>query len=29
LLRLNLEALDQELMERKRDEVLAVIRGEA
>jgi phosphomannomutase len=28
LLRLNLEALDQELMERKRDEVLAVIRGE-
>ena len=27
LLRLNLEALDQELMERKRDEVLAVIRG--
>jgi phosphomannomutase len=29
LLRLNLEALDPELMERKRDEVLAVIRGEA
>ena len=29
LLRLNLEALDAELMERKRDEVLAVIRGEA
>jgi phosphomannomutase len=29
LLRLNLEALDQESMERKRDEVLAVIRGEA
>ena len=29
LLRLNLEALDQELMEHKRDEVLAVIRGEA
>ncbi len=29
LLRLNLEALDSELMERKRDEVLAVIRGEA
>ena len=29
LLRLNLEALDRELMERKRDEVLAVIRGEA
>jgi phosphomannomutase len=28
LLRLNLEALDGELMERKRDEVLAVIRGE-
>ena len=28
LLRLNLEALDEELMERKRDEVLAVIRGE-
>jgi phosphomannomutase len=28
LLRLNLEALDSELMERKRDEVLAVIRGE-
>ena len=28
LLRLNLEALDPELMERKRDEVLAVIRGE-
>ena len=27
LLRLNLEALSQELMERKRDEVLAVIRG--
>jgi phosphomannomutase len=27
LLRLNLEALDRELMERKRDEVLAVIRG--
>ena len=27
LLRLNLEALDQELMERKRDEVLAVIRA--
>jgi phosphomannomutase len=27
LLRLNLEALDPELMERKRDEVLAVIRG--
>ncbi|MBA3384747.1 MAG: phosphomannomutase/phosphoglucomutase, partial [Actinobacteria bacterium] len=26
LLRLNLEALSQELMERKRDEVLAVIR---
>jgi phosphomannomutase len=29
LLRLNLEALDPELKERKRDEVLAVIRGEA
>ena len=29
LLRLNLEALDPALMERKRDEVLAVIRGEA
>jgi phosphomannomutase len=29
LLRLNLEALDPELMERKRDEVEAVIRGEA
>jgi phosphomannomutase len=29
LLRLNLEALGPELMERKRDEVLAVIRGEA
>jgi phosphomannomutase len=29
LLRLNLEALDAELMERKRDEVLTVIRGEA
>jgi phosphomannomutase len=29
LLRLNLEALDRALMERKRDEVLAVIRGEA
>jgi len=29
LLRLNLEALDRDLMERKRDEVLAVIRGEA
>jgi phosphomannomutase len=29
LLRLNLEALDAELMERKRDEVLAVIHGEA
>src|SRR3954466_3433128 len=29
LLRLNLEALDEPLMERKRDEVLAVIRGEA
>jgi phosphomannomutase len=29
LLRLNLEALEQGLMERKRDEVLAVIRGEA
>jgi phosphomannomutase len=29
LLRLNLEALDRQLMERKRDEVLAVIRGEA
>ena len=29
LLRLNLEALDPELMERRRDEVLAVIRGEA
>jgi hypothetical protein len=29
LLRLNLEALDPTLMERKRDEVLAVIRGEA
>ena len=29
LLRLNLEALDPELMERKRDEVVAVIRGEA
>jgi phosphomannomutase len=29
LLRLNLEALDPELMEHKRDEVLAVIRGEA
>jgi phosphomannomutase len=29
LLRLNLEALDSELMERKRREVLAVIRGEA
>jgi phosphomannomutase len=29
LLRLNLEALDPRLMERKRDEVLAVIRGEA
>jgi phosphomannomutase len=29
LLRLNLEALDPQLMERKRDEVLAVIRGEA
>ena len=29
LLRLNLEALDAELMELKRDEVLAVIRGEA
>ncbi|HET6657368.1 MAG TPA: phosphomannomutase/phosphoglucomutase [Gaiellaceae bacterium] len=28
LLRLNLEALDRELMERKRDEALAVIRGE-
>jgi phosphomannomutase len=28
LLRLNLEALDRELMQRKRDEVLAVIRGE-
>ena len=28
LLRLNLEALDPELMERKRDEALAVIRGE-
>jgi phosphomannomutase len=28
LLRLNLEALDRDLMERKRDEVLAVIRGE-
>jgi len=28
LLRLNLEALDPELMEHKRDEVLAVIRGE-
>ena len=28
LLRLNLEARSQELMERKRDEVLAVIRGE-
>jgi phosphomannomutase len=28
LLRLNLEALDSELMERKRDEVLAVIRGD-
>jgi phosphomannomutase len=28
LLRLNLEALDEALMERKRDEVLAVIRGE-
>ena len=27
LLRLNLEARSQELMERKRDEVLAVIRG--
>jgi phosphomannomutase len=27
LLRLNLEALDRDLMERKRDEVLAVIRG--
>jgi phosphomannomutase len=27
LLRLNLEALDRELMERKRDEVLAVIRS--
>jgi phosphomannomutase len=27
LLRLNLEALDPELMERKRDEVLTVIRG--
>jgi phosphomannomutase len=27
LLRLNLEALDPELMERKRDEALAVIRG--
>ena len=29
LLRLNLEALDPALMERKRDEVLAVIRGDA
>jgi phosphomannomutase len=29
LLRLNLEALDPALMERKRDEVLAVIRGES
>jgi phosphomannomutase len=29
LLRLNLEARTPELMERKRDEVLAVIRGEA
>src|SRR5213082_4178272 len=29
LLRLNLEALEPQLMERKRDEVLAVIRGEA
>jgi phosphomannomutase len=29
LLRLNLEALDEALMERRRDEVLAVIRGEA
>jgi phosphomannomutase len=28
LLRLNLEALDRELMERKRDEALAVIRGD-
>ena len=28
LLRLNLEALDPELMRRKQDEVLAVIRGE-
>jgi phosphomannomutase len=27
LLRLNLEALDRELMEAKRDEALAVIRG--
>jgi phosphomannomutase len=27
LLRLNLEALSEELMERKRDEVLALIRG--
>jgi phosphomannomutase len=29
LLRLNLEALDEALMERRRDDVLAVIRGEA
>jgi phosphomannomutase len=29
LLRLNLEALDRDLMERKRDEVVAAIRGEA
>jgi phosphomannomutase len=29
LLRLNLEAATQELMERKRDEVLAVIRAHA
>jgi len=28
LLRLNLEALARDLMERKRDEALAVIRGE-
>ena len=28
LLRLNLEARSRELMERKRDEVLAVIRGQ-
>jgi phosphomannomutase len=27
LLRLNLEALDRDLMERKRDEILAVIRS--